>query len=354
MNDFTDLRQAVEALSSGANTVINDNIGMPSIVVPIPLMRYANVIEGGTQEPLPGFLLSNVEQDVIYLSKYQNIVINDRAYSLPFKDPGVGIDFDTADRVSRNKGVGWHLQTNALWAAIALWCKRNGTLPRGNNNSGTDAQTGESGILSEGGRTAGGSGPVSWYHNHHDTGIADLNGNVREWCGGLRLMNGEIQIIPYGNAMRPDCDMSANSGEWRAILPDGSLSPPGTPHTLKFDYTTASMGPATPNFHLSEFLKHEQSTNAEYGRRNFGALEAAAGIDIPVLLQGLGIFPVDSGGYENQGDFLFRNIGERLPQRGGAFDNGNRAGVFGLSLTNTRTKTSERIGFRAAYIQQKE
>ena len=353
MNDFTDLRQAVEALSGGRNTVILDNIGMPSIVVPIPLMRYANVLEGGTQEPLPGFLLSNVEQEVIYLSKYQNIIVNDRAYSLPFKDPGVGIDFDTAVEVSRNKGVGWHLQTNALWAAIALWSKRNGTLPRGNNDSGKDAQTGESGILSEGGRTAGGSGPLSWYHNHHDTGVADLNGNVREWCGGLRLANGEIQIIPYGNAMRPDCDMSVNSGEWRAILPDGSLAPPGTPNTLKFDYTSASIGQATPNFHLSSVLDNPQTGN-EYGRCNFGALEAAAGINVPVLLQGLGIFPAEADGFDNQGDFLFRNIGERLPQRGGAFDNGSRAGVFGLSLNNTRTKVSERIGFRAAYIEFKE
>ena len=287
MNDFTDLRQAVEALSNGENTVINDNIGMPSIVVPIPLMRYANVIEGGTQEPLPAFLLSNVEQDVIYISKYQNIVINGRAYSLPFKDPEVNLDFDSAVNACRNKGEGWHLQTNALWAAIALWSKRNGTLPRGNNNNGTDALMGERGILSNNGRVIGGSGPVTWYHNHHNTGVADLNGNVREWCAGLRLMDGEIQIIPYGNAMRPDCDMSSNSGEWRAILPDGSLAPPGTPNTLKFDYTEQSL-PI-----LSSSLERQQPTSAEYGRRNFGALEAAVDINVPVLLHGLGIFPAD-------------------------------------------------------------
>ena len=34
------------------------------------------------------------------------------------------------------------------------------------------------------------------YHNHDMSGIADINGNLWEWTGGLRLMDGEIQIIP--------------------------------------------------------------------------------------------------------------------------------------------------------------
>jgi len=77
-------------------------------------------------------------------------------------------------------------------------------------------------------------------------------------------------------------------------------------------------------------------------------------MDIPVLLQGLGIFPAGQDGYDNQGDFLFRNIGERLTQRGGAYNNRGGAGIFGLSLNNTRNLVSERIGFRAAYIDIKE
>ena len=350
MSNFDDLRQAVDALSGGANKVILDNLEMPSIVVPIPLARYAQVMDDGTQEPLPAFLLSNVEIETIYLSKYQNIVIDGRAYSLPLKDPETNINFDDAVLACQNKGLGWHLQTNALWAAIALVCKRFGALPRGNNSSGFDVLTAESGTRTAEGRTSGGSGALSWYHNRHDTGVADLNGNVREWCGGLRLMDGEIQIIPYGNAMRPDCDMSQNSGEWRAILPDGSLAPPGTPNTLKFDFTPGGIMRGTENFELcSNAIK--QKFDDVFGQRNFGKLEAREGLNIPMLLKGLGLFPHDTEGYENQGDFLFRNSGERLPLRGGSFVDGRQAGAFALSLINTRNKNSPRMGFRAAYIE---
>ena len=44
---------------------------------------------------------------------------------------------------------------------------------------------------------------LPWYHNHDMSGIADINGqSLGVDGGGLRLMNGEIQIIPYGNSMK--------------------------------------------------------------------------------------------------------------------------------------------------------
>ncbi|RAZ53480.1 hypothetical protein DK853_46110, partial [Klebsiella oxytoca] len=74
-----------------------------------------------------------------------------------------------------------------------------------------------------GGRTATGSGPVTWNHDHSPAGIADLCGNVWEWVAGFRLLDGEIQIIPYGNSMKSTCSMAAASTEWKAIKADGSL-----------------------------------------------------------------------------------------------------------------------------------
>ena len=74
-------------LSGGKNTVLFDDMGMPSIVFPFAKQKYSDLMEGGTQETFPCFRIENEEKDVIYISKFLNIVVNDRAYSLPMKDP---------------------------------------------------------------------------------------------------------------------------------------------------------------------------------------------------------------------------------------------------------------------------
>lgn len=355
MTNFDDLKLAVEAMSGGKNTVILDDLGMPSIVVPFPKLKYSDVIAGGSQDVLPAFIVDGAEIDVIYQSKYQNIVINNRAYSLPMKDPAVNINFDAALSACKNKGAGWHLQTNALWAAIALWCKKNGTMPRGNNNYGSDHsaphEKGIPTIKETSGsfrplRTATGSGPASWYHNYDLSGIADLNGNVWEWCSGMRLQNGEIQIIPNGNAMKLDSNMGATSTEWKAILPNGTLVDPGTAGTLKVDYTGAPTA-GTPNFHITDALVNQQADDTPYGYKTFETLTAKSGIEIPQLLKGLGMFPVDAN---HGGDgFYFRNNGERLPLRGGGWLSTSYAGVFYVYLGNPRSYVGAYIGFRSAF-----
>ena len=136
----------------------------------------------------------------------------------------------------------------AEWAYIALWCRKNGTMPHGNNNYGKDSaythEHGEESSKDSGktGRCFTGSGPVTWNHNHHGDGICDLNGNVWEWNAGMRLVDGEIQIIPYNNAaMGSKCDMSASSTLWKAIKADGSLVEPGTAGTLKWDWVSGKI-----------------------------------------------------------------------------------------------------------------
>lgn len=105
MSNFDDLAMAVASFG-GNNAVKFDDLGMPSIMVGIPKMKYSDIITGGTQETLPWWIVDGVEKEVIWVSKYINVVVNDRAYSLPMKDPKAYIDFDTALAVCRRKGEG--------------------------------------------------------------------------------------------------------------------------------------------------------------------------------------------------------------------------------------------------------
>lgn len=357
MTNFDDLKLSVEAISGGRNTVLLDNIGMPSIMVPFPKLTYADIMSGGTQDALPAFTVDAQEIAVIYESKFQNITVNDRAYSLPFEDPRVYITFDQSVQMCRNKGDGWHLHSNALWAAIQSWCYKNKTVPHGNSYYGKDytAQH-ERGVVTYrytdsgkqyDGRTATGSGPVTWYHNYDSSGIADLCGNIWEWVAGLRTVNGEIQIIPYGNCMKVDCNMSATSTEWKAIMPDGSLVAPGTAGTLKYDGEAVNGAPR-----INTTVEFKPSTDDGYYFRQFGTLPAKSGVNIPPMLKALGLAPIPDYEYGNGGFWIRPQMAERLPIRGAYWNRGSDAGVAALSLSDPRTFSSHGVGFRAAFYEK--
>lgn len=105
------------------NEILYDDKGMPSIMVKIPKMTYAQLGLGSSTATHPAFIVNGKEVDAIYISKYQNIVQNGRAYSHPAQDPKASVTFDTARGYCEAKGGGWHIMTRAEWALIALWCK---------------------------------------------------------------------------------------------------------------------------------------------------------------------------------------------------------------------------------------
>lgn len=344
--NFDDLKLSVEALSGGKNTVILDDLGMPSIMVIIPQLKSSDIITGATETIHPAFVIDGTNKEKVAISKYQNIIVSNRAYSLPTQDPKANITADAARAACRAKGDYWSLTPFVLWSAIALWCKKNGTMPHGNNNYGSDVTYSyEKGVASMARdssnrvqRTATGSGPATWYHDHTPAGIADLNGNVSEWCDGMRLNDGEIQIIPYANCALSSSDNSASSTEWKAIKSDGSLVAPGTTGTLKYDYANSKITLATTI-----------TSSADTSRNTaFESLVAATGLSVPQIIKELALFPADESGYEGD-NFYMNNTGERFPYRGGNWGAGSLAGVFCAGLDSPRSFSHDSFGFRSAF-----
>ena len=352
MANFDLVKLALKATCPG-NDILLDDKGLPSVMVRIPKFKISDVVAGGSNSTHPAFIVNGLEVPEIYISKFQNVIHNGRAYSLPGEDPKTSINFDTARQACEAKGPGWHLMTNAEWAAIALWCRKNSLMPKGNNNYGKD--TSESTVVAIPTyydatniyRVATGTGPVTWSHNGEVTGIWDLNGNVWEWIGGYRTNNGEIQILPNNDAASSANSQAADSTKWKAILQDGSLVAPGTANTLKWDYTAAPAAGAA--FRLNTTVAYPQADDTPYGANSFAALTTASGVTVPEILKALALFPADTG--DHGGDYIYmRNNGERLAIRGGSWIDGSRAGVFALNGSNPRSDVSANIGFRSAFI----
>lgn len=351
MGNYDQMAAAVRELSGGKNIVLLDDIGLPSIYVRIPKGKNSELVSGLSENIHPAFSVDSVEKSAFYYSKYQNIIEQGRAYSLAHRDPKTYVNFDVARAACEAKGTGFHLSTMAEWAYIALWCRKNETMPHGNNNYGRDVtythEHGEessyegSGTTRKTDRTFTGSGPSTWGHDWTKHGIQDMNGNVWEWNGGMRLVDGEIQIIPYNNAaLGAECDQSATSTLWKAIKSDGSIVEPGTTGTLKYDFVSGKIQLTT-----SITSQVDQGRGGEYKD-----MTLASGLTAPELAKILLIYP-DAPAGDYGGDYHWMdNVGERLPICGGGWNGGAYAGVFRVNLSDPRSYADGNIGFRSAFV----
>ena len=109
MGNYDQMAAAVSELSGGKNVVLLDDIGMPSIYVRIPKGKNSELVSGLSDNVHYAFNVDSVEKTAFYYSKYQNIIVNERAYSLGHRDPANSINWDAARKACENKGAGFHL-----------------------------------------------------------------------------------------------------------------------------------------------------------------------------------------------------------------------------------------------------
>lgn len=249
--DVADL--ALQAVAPG-NKLLYDDKGLPSVMVYIPKFKLSEVITGGADAYHPAFIINGSVVDGIYISKYQNVVENGRAYSLPGRDPANNMTWDTARGYCEAKGAGWHMMTKAEWGMIALWCKAHGIFPKGNNNYGKDTTEstrvaipatydGSGNIL----HTLTGTGPLTWSHDGTMKGIMDLNGNVSEWEGGFRTVYGELQFLVNNNGADKSHSQAASSDQWKALdASTGEFVTPNGSGTTTNTVKVAKVSPCLP------------------------------------------------------------------------------------------------------------
>lgn len=358
MQNFDVADLALQAVAPG-NKLLYDDKGLPSVMVYIPKFKLSDVLTNGPDTYHPAFIINGTVVDGIYIGKYQSVVEDGRAYSLPGRDPAANITWPNAMSRCTAKGSGWHMMTKAEWGMIALWCKAHGIFPKGNSNYGKDStETAYQAIPATydgDGKTLHvltGTGPLTWSHDGTMKGIWDLNGNVSEWEGGYRTVCGELQFLANNNGADSSHDQGASSSEWKAldastgefITPNGSGT---TTNSVKVDCVSNK-----PQYAIT-ITTQKDSFNAKI---NEITCSEDIGDAAKYVLRAYGLLGEDGATASDYGDgdnLYFNNTEattERLAYGGGYYGNATNAGVFYSHGSNgTRSNTSASVGFRLAY-----
>jgi hypothetical protein len=312
--------------ATGGKVVVKYNKnGDPLYMVRIPKFNIEDIDPALGSGVHPAFIVDGVVKSEIYIGAYQAIFEKGAALSIPGQSPKVSINFDQARAACKENGPGFHLMTNWEWAAVALWCLKNGFQPRGNTQSGkahdAPGETG-TGAPDNTAKILGGTGPVSWRHDNNAGGIADLVGNVWEWQDCFKIVDGKV-------FMPPDNNFNLAEASWPNPTGTQLIFPATAGTEAGWRTMTTALGS------LADDIKKQ----------------LAQAMIIPNVTSGntpLDIFK--QAGNAVHGGWWITATGEMMPIRGGAWGFGAGAGLGALDVDIARSYVAYNIGCRPAFI----
>ena len=330
-------RYALERATGGSQTIIRDSAGNANAMFVLPRFSYADLgmtADMGTGDVTAFDFGSGSIKSEIFIGAY--LASGSGAVSAPRQDPRTSLDHTAARNACSAKGAGWHLMTAHEWAAIALWCMANGYEPIGNTNWGRShaktwmvgdrADNRAPGDAAGTGRTQTGSMGSEATHTRTLGGIADLVGNVWEWQDGLLLQDGRFKISAYNTQAEVD---------WAFVDAFLDASTPTGGSAILSNAVNNRLGAIGDNANAGN------SANVEWRAMTKSGSYVSNQAMKRLLLEPAGALP--------QGRIYMRNFGERLPFRGGNWNNGANAGLAALILNYSRACASTYIGFRPAF-----
>jgi len=328
------LAEAVKLASAGRNRVIIDDCGIPSVMREVERRKVSELLLKGSDALHPAF---PEDGRTLYVSVYQNVVINGRAYSLPYAVPEMRISQVAAAEACRAKGEGWSLTSYFLRAELALSALRQGFLPGGNTEGGHNYRApGEKGCPAAEGVVRTGSGPETWALNGCPDGIYDLVGNLNEWDEGFRIRDGELQFLSTEDIL------AGNTGDdfWYALDPDGRKVPVGSDGSLCFTGNEDGrivLGTRKPGEDLT--------LNCA-----FGEFRPEAGFIVPEKIRASMLFPEERPEVYDGWRWI-RTKGEYYPLCGGGNQVTYHAGLFFTGMTHEKDFCYNLSGFRSMYAE---